>query len=91
MSTSPRVLNRHHTGVVFNACYIGRGSKYGNPFVIGVDGTREEVIAKFVCYAEERFTREEVMRDLEGRDLLCSCKPKACHGDWLLAWANPLM
>lgn len=27
--------------------YIGRPSKWGNPFVIGKDGTREEVIAKY--------------------------------------------
>ena len=27
--------------------YIGRGSPYGNPFVIGKDVTREEVIEKF--------------------------------------------
>lgn len=26
--------------------YIGRGSRWGNPFVIGKDGTREEVIEK---------------------------------------------
>jgi hypothetical protein len=27
--------------------YIGRGSKWGNPFVIGKDGDRDEVIAKY--------------------------------------------
>ena len=30
--------------------YIGRGSKWGNPFVIGKDGTREEVINKYEEY-----------------------------------------
>jgi len=88
---SPKVLNKGSVGIVPGAKYIGRGSKYGNPFVIGVDGTRREVIAKYICYAEERFSREEIMRDLEGHDLLCFCKPKACHGDWLLLRANPLL
>ena len=27
--------------------YIGRGSKWGNPFIIGQDGNREEVINKY--------------------------------------------
>ena len=27
--------------------YIGRPSKWGNPFVVGKDGTREEVIGKY--------------------------------------------
>jgi hypothetical protein len=30
--------------------YIGRGSKWGNPFKIGVHGNREEVIAKYEEY-----------------------------------------
>ncbi len=49
-----RVLNKHHAGVPAGAVYIGRGSKWGNPFRIGPDGdllmrfanaTREERIA----------------------------------------------
>jgi len=27
--------------------YIGRPSKWGNPFVVGVDGSRDEVIEKY--------------------------------------------
>jgi hypothetical protein len=30
-----RVLNKHHAGVPAGAVYIGRGSKWGNPFRIG--------------------------------------------------------
>ena len=41
-----RVLNRRHAGVPARAAYIGRGSKWGNPFVIGRDGDRATVIAK---------------------------------------------
>jgi hypothetical protein len=40
-----RVLNKR-TDTHDGAVYIGRGSKWGNPFVIGRDGTRAEVIAK---------------------------------------------
>ena len=42
-----RVLNKHHAGVPAGAVYIGRGSKWGNPFRIGPDGDRAAVIAKY--------------------------------------------
>ena len=35
-----RVLNKHEVGVPAGAVYIGRGSKWGNPFRIGPDGDR---------------------------------------------------
>ena len=45
-----RVLNKHHSGVPARAVYIGRGSKWGNPFRIGPDGDRAAVIAKYECW-----------------------------------------
>jgi len=42
-----RVLNKHHAGVPAGAVYIGRGSKWGNPFRIGPEGDRAAVIAKY--------------------------------------------
>jgi hypothetical protein len=36
--------------------YIGRGTKYGNPFKIGRDGTREEVIQKYEEYIRSNET-----------------------------------
>ena len=41
-----RVLNKRGTGIPVGAFYIGRGSKWGNPFRIGPDGDRATVIAK---------------------------------------------
>jgi len=64
--------------------YIGRPSKWGNPFTIGKDGTRKEVIAK---YREWILTQPELLRDLEelrGKRLGCWCSPRACHGDVLV-------
>jgi hypothetical protein len=66
-----------------NATYIGRPSKWGNPFVIGRDGSREEVIAKYEEYARNRFTIED-LAELAGKDLLCWCAPLPCHGDVLI-------
>lgn len=85
----PRVLNRHRDAPTPGAVYIGRPSRWGNPFQIGRDGSREEVIQKFRVYLwGNPALLAAVRRELAGRDLLCSCKPKACHGDPLLVAAN---
>ena len=64
--------------------YIGRPSIWGNPFQIGRDGTREEVIAKYRRYLEERpELAERARRELRGKTLGCWCAPQACHGDVL--------
>lgn len=63
--------------------YIGRGGKWGNPFVIGKDGNREEVIRK---YREWILTQPNLLLslgELKGKTLACWCAPKACHGDVL--------
>jgi hypothetical protein len=68
--------------------YIGRPSKWGNPFVIGKDGSREDVIEK---YEEWLFANEELYEaiiELRGKVLGCFCSPLACHGDILAELAN---
>jgi hypothetical protein len=40
------VVNKYTHKPTSNDIYIGRGSIFGNQFVIGKDGTREEVIEK---------------------------------------------
>lgn len=65
--------------------YIGRGSKWGNPFKIGRDGSREQVIAMYREWITLR--RPNLIADLhelEGKRLGCYCKPEACHGDVLV-------
>lgn len=85
----PKVLNRYKDGIPPGSVYIGRPSKWGNPFTIGKDGSRNEVIDKYV---EWILTQPELVEraqaELRGKDLVCFCSPKACHGDILLAIAN---
>lgn len=69
--------------------YIGRPSKFGNPFVIGRDGSRADVITKFEQYIRARpALMEAAKHELKGKDLVCWCAPLACHGDVLSRIAN---
>lgn len=64
--------------------YIGRPSKWGNPFVIGKDGSREEVMAKYREYILTRKDLLDSLHELEGKRLGCFCAPLSCHGDVLI-------
>jgi hypothetical protein len=65
--------------------YIGRPSKWGNPFEIGKNGSREEVIEKYKNWV---VTQDLNFSELRGKTLGCWCAPKACHGDILIELAN---
>lgn len=67
--------------------YIGRPGPWGNPFQIGRDGTRAEVIAKFEASLTDE-QRERARRELRGKVLGCWCAPQPCHGDVLARIAN---
>jgi hypothetical protein len=83
-----RVLNKHAAGRYDGAIYIGRDSKWGNPFRIGVDGDRAAVIAKHARWLRDQHHLLRALDELRGKDLLCFCAPAACHGDLLLRLAN---
>ena len=72
-----------------NAVFIGRPSKWGNPFVIGRDGTREQVVSKYREWLLSQPLLVQAAKDeLAGRDLVCFCSPLCCHGEILLKLAN---
>ncbi len=76
--------------------YIGRPSKWGNPFTHLSDRktlaefivpSREEAIARY----EEYLSSSGLIKDIEelrGRVLGCWCSPKRCHGDVLARLLN---
>lgn len=81
----PKVVNlkNNPTGAV----RIDRGSRWGNPFILGcdVDGSRKEVIDLYTRYAKWRLTiQPDWLKPLRGKDLACWCAPLPCHGDVLL-------
>jgi hypothetical protein len=64
--------------------YIGRPSLFGNPFRIGPDGTRKEVLERYEAHVRASPQIMAHIPMLRGLTLGCYCKPKACHGDVLL-------
>ncbi len=91
----PRVLNKRTDIIPPGAVYVGRPSKWGNPYRVGRDGDRQRVIDRY----RERLSfllthpgsRETLLADLEflrGKDLVCWCAPLPCHADILLELAN---
>jgi hypothetical protein len=69
--------------------YVGRPSKWGNPFVIGRDGERDAVISKFRVYLlTHPALLEDCKRELRNKVLGCWCAPKRCHAEVLVELAN---
>ncbi len=68
--------------------YIGRPSIWGNPFTIGRDGTRDEVIAKYRAWIMTRPDLLARVGELKGKTIACWCHPLACHGDVLAELAD---
>jgi hypothetical protein len=84
-----RVLNAKQVGKTSSATrvYVGRPSKWGNPFVLGRDGSRDEVIAKYRAWIVTQPALMSALQELRGNDLIC-CAPEACHADVLKHFAN---
>lgn len=77
--------------------YIGRPSKWGNPFshkegtlAKYKTNTRQEAVNKYYIWitkGEGKFLLDD-LDELRGKVLGCWCKPKSCHGDILIKLVN---
>lgn len=67
---------------------IDRSSIWGNPFRIGIDGTRTEVIEKYRKWIKTQPHLLKQLHTLKGKRLGCWCKPLDCHGDVLVELIN---
>jgi hypothetical protein len=71
------------------AMRVDRGTKYGNPFVLPDDGTRDHVCD---CYEHNYLPNKPSITSgidvLKGKVLICHCYPLRCHGDALAEMAN---
>ena len=91
-----KVVNKYHK--IPYDIYIGRGSRWGNPFT-HLEGkslaqfkvaTREEAIEKYREWIMEQPQLLADLHELKGKTLGCFCKPKSCHGDVLVELVNKL-
>ena len=91
----PRVLNKRKGGdrIPAGAILVDRTTKWGNPYRVGKDGTREQVIH---LYELTLIASHVDLSELRGKDLVCWChswngqgpNPQYCHADILLELAN---
>jgi hypothetical protein len=94
----PKVYNKHHKDAPADAVYVGRPSKWGNPYthLPGNPGGAESIMGgralAISLYEEYLHLRPEILdaakQELRGKDLVCWCAPLACHADILLRIAN---
>lgn len=68
--------------------YIARPSKWGNPFILYGEQFRDEVVAQYEQYLMDSPELLAQLGELKGKNLVCYCAPKACHGDVLMRLAN---
>lgn len=87
----PKVYNkRTDKNIPTNAIYVGRPSKWGNPFRIGKDGSRADVISKYRSRVLNilQSSDSHYLDELRGKNLVCWCAPLPCHADVLIELAN---
>lgn len=75
--------------------YVGRGSKWGNPFSHQTGtrarwkvATRDDAVAAYEQWLRDQPHLLDALDELRGKTLGCWCAPRRCHGDVLAALAN---
>lgn len=84
----PRVLNKYKDKIPSDAIYVGRPTRWGNPFRMDDRTSRESAVQQ---HREWLLKQDELLCSLwtlRGKDLVCFCAPKPCHADILLELAN---
>ncbi len=82
-----------------NTVYVGRGSKWGNPFVPGEPPfsyggikivTIKGALRAYRSYVKDRlYFNRKYINELRGKNLACWCRlDQPCHADYLLKIAN---
>lgn len=72
--------------------YIGRPSIFGNPFVIGKDGNRDDVIEKYRQWVYSQSDLIQEIKKLKGKTLGCWCEDNQnCHGRIIIEIADSIL
>lgn len=90
---TPRVYSKRKGSppIPDDAVYVGRPTKWGNPYVVGKDGTQEECVRHYRSWLSlpaQADLRKTAREELQGKDLVCWCYPRPCHAEALLEVAN---
>lgn len=87
----PKVYNIGRRLIPENSERVDRATVYGNPFIIDIDGDRDQVCAKYyewIHFPEQETLRTKMKLELKGKNLLCWCAPAKCHAETILEIAN---
>lgn len=90
----PKVINKSFSSRTAQKLsqYIGRPTKWGNPFPLRYESNRENVCNQYEVYIATRLINGDIVdedfREFDGKNLMCFCAPKRCHGDTLLLLYN---
>lgn len=89
----PILVNIHHKKKY--DVYIGRGSVWGNPFVISKEMPRQKCITAYKHHLWQLILSGEItidmLHNLKGKVLGCFCVPQSCHGEVIIdavRWAE---
>ena len=95
-----KVWNKRQNGIPRDAVYVGRPTKWGNPFSHRSGtlakhkvATRDEAVDAYEAqllrwFARDPEAKQRLQAELRGKDLVCWCTPARCHADVLLKYAN---
>lgn len=67
---------------------IDRTTEWGNPFILPIDGERQEIIENYQWYLEHKPSLLGKLDTLKGKVLGCWCYPEMCHGEVLSEYAD---
>ncbi len=90
----PIVVNRHHfrnKQIPEPSLYVGRGTPLGNPFTVQKHGPGALELYRRHLWQKIRGRDVAVLAAMGAitakHSLVCSCKPRPCHGDVIVrAW-----
>ena len=68
--------------------YVGRGSKWGNPYRVSEYG-RKKCVAKYETYIRNSYLMDHIF-ELKQKVLCCFCAPLLCHSSILVKILNEM-
>lgn len=89
-STTTKVINKKYSSDTAKrlSVYIGRPTKWGNPFPLRGEWNRDNVCEQYERYMATRLINGDIVdedfREFDGKNLMCFCAPLRCHGDTLV-------